>query len=69
LFNVWPPIPGSQTLFAVVRLFLLIKLPLSLLILEPLPHFNLFLPQKLVHELLRVHALSNNRASEKTGDG
>jgi hypothetical protein len=33
-----------QTLLAVVCLFLLIKLPLPLLVFEPLTHFNLFLP-------------------------
>jgi hypothetical protein len=57
----------SLTLHTVVCRLLLIKLPLLLLVFKPLPHFDLFLPQKLVHELLR--SLSKHRAGDRNADG
>jgi hypothetical protein len=61
-------ISGPQTHLAVVCLFLLVKKTLSLLVLETLLHFDLFLSKELIHHHLGIHALSQRRTSGQKKD-
>jgi hypothetical protein len=61
LLNARPSTVRCHAKLAVLRSLLLIELPLPLPVLELLPHFNLLLAQKFIHELFGVHALRKNR--------